>query len=51
MENAKIDKEGPEFEVQKQYEEEFKTNYQKMLVMLNKAILHNITTGEDATND
>jgi len=36
-------REQPEFLVQKQYEAKFNTNYQKMLLQMNKAIIVNLT--------
>jgi len=47
----KIHKEEPEFKVQKQYESQFKTKYQKMLLNMNKALILNLSNKEQADVD
>ena len=47
IKSQKKEKEEPEFSVQKQYEGKFKSNYQKMLVTMNKTLLLKLTTNEN----
>lgn len=39
----KIKKEEPRYNVQKQYEGEFKKNYAKMINSMNKELIHRLT--------
>ena len=46
----KVNKEVSEFKVQREYENSFKTQYQKMLLMMNKTIILKLTTQTNANN-
>lgn len=51
MTKQKIHKEPPEYLTQRQYEEEFRTNYQKTLLLINKALLKQITKDQSDVVD